>query len=53
MSRVLIVYDTRAGETRAIANLIAEGIRMYGAEAAVMNCLELGKEGERPTTIDH
>ena len=32
MSKVLIVYSTRAGETRKIADLIAEGIRFSGIE---------------------
>jgi flavorubredoxin len=37
MSKVLIVCDTRAGETRQIGELIAEGVRMAGAEAVVKN----------------
>ena len=37
MSKVLIVCDTRAGETRQIGELIAEGVRVAGAEAVVKN----------------
>ena len=37
MPKVLIVCDTRAGETRQIGELIAEGVRMAGAEAVVKN----------------
>lgn len=33
MSKALIVYASRTGETRKIAELIAEGLRMAGAEA--------------------
>ena len=37
MPKVLIVCDTRTGETRQIGELIAEGVRMAGAEAVVKN----------------
>ena len=46
MSKALIVYTTRAGGTKAIADLIAEGIRMAGAEAAVVNSTEIKKEAD-------
>jgi flavorubredoxin len=35
MAKALIVYATRTGETRQIADLIAEGIRFSGHEAEV------------------
>ena len=35
MAKVLIVCATRTGETRQIGELIAEGIRIAGAEAMV------------------
>ncbi len=46
MSKVLIVYTTRAGGTKAIADLIAEGIRIAGSEATVVNSTEIKKEGD-------
>jgi len=44
MPPALIVYTTRAGETKNIAELIAEGIRFSGAEAKVVNANEIKKE---------
>ena len=44
MARVLVVYATRTGETKNIAELIAEGIRFTGAEAIVKNVTEIKKE---------
>jgi flavorubredoxin len=44
MGKALVVYTTRTGETKDIANLIAEGIRISGAEAEVVNCTEIKKE---------
>jgi flavorubredoxin len=44
MARALVVYCTRAGETRDMAQLIAEGIRFTGAEAVVNNTADLKKE---------
>ena len=46
MGRVLIVYATRAGETKAIADLIAEGIRFEGGEAKVVNVTDVKKEAD-------
>ena len=37
MGKALIVYATRTGETKNIAELIAEGIRIEGSEAEVKN----------------
>jgi flavorubredoxin len=44
MGKALIVYSTRTGETKDIAELIAEGIRMQGAEANVMNVTAVKRE---------
>ena len=44
MPPALIVYTTRAGETKNIAELIAEGIRFSGAEAKAVNANEIKKE---------
>ena len=46
MSSVLIVYSTRGGETKAIADLIAEGIRFSGAEANVRTIGDIKKEAD-------
>lgn len=44
MSKALIIYATRAGSTKNIAELIAEGIRFTGAEAQVVNANEIKNE---------
>jgi len=44
MGKAFIVYTTRSGQTKAIAELIAEGIRIEGAEAEVKNVTEVKKE---------
>ncbi len=46
MSKALIVYTTRAGGTKAIADLIAEGLRMTGTEATVVNSSEIKNESD-------
>jgi flavorubredoxin len=46
MAKALLVYTTRTGETRNIAELIAEGIRFTGAEATVANVTEIKKEAD-------
>lgn len=46
MAKVLIVYATRGGETKAIAALIAEGIRFTGAEAKCVNVIDIKKESD-------
>lgn len=37
MAKALIVFATRAGETQKIGELIAEGLRISGVEASVVN----------------
>ncbi len=44
MGKVLIVFTTRSGATKAIADLIAEGVRFSGAEAKVVNASKLENE---------
>jgi flavorubredoxin len=44
MGKALIVFSTRTGETKNIAELIAEGIRMEGSEAQVVNVTGIKKE---------
>jgi len=46
MGKALIVYATRKGSTRKIADLIAEGIRLEGGEAKVLNVTEVKKESD-------
>ena len=46
MAKVLIVYATRTGETQQIADLIAEGIRFSGHEAAVANVKDIKNEAD-------
>ncbi len=44
MPKVLIVYATRTGDTEKIAQLIGEGVRISGMEAAVVNIRDIKKE---------
>jgi flavorubredoxin len=44
MPKALIVYTTRTGQTKNIAELIAEGIRFTGAEAQAVNANQIKKE---------
>ena len=46
MAKVLIVCATRTGETLKIGELIAEGIRLSGHEAKVMNVNAIKKEAD-------
>jgi flavodoxin len=45
MAKALIVYATRGGNTKKIADLIAEGLRMGGLEVEMKNASEV-KEPE-------
>ncbi|MEW5909572.1 MAG: flavodoxin domain-containing protein [Thermodesulfobacteriota bacterium] len=44
MPKALIVYATRSGETREIGNLIAEGLRISGSEAMVVDVKTIKNE---------
>ena len=46
MSKVLIVYASRAGETEKMANIIAEGVRFSGNEAEVKSVKDIGSEND-------
>jgi flavorubredoxin len=46
MGKALIVYATRKGSTKSIADLIAEGVRFEGGEADVVNVTEIKKEAD-------
>lgn len=43
MAHVKIVFASRTGETEAIANLIAEGVRISGHQATVVAAKEIKK----------
>ena len=44
MGKALIVYSTRSGETKDLAELVAEGIRIQGREANVVNVTAIKNE---------
>ncbi len=44
MGKALIVYATRSGETRQIADLIAEGVRLGGHQADVVDVKAIKSE---------
>jgi len=46
MAKALVVYSTRTGETKDIAELIAEGLRMQGMEVNVVNVTAVKKEAD-------
>jgi len=46
MVKALIVYATRSGTTKKIAEVIAEGIRSEGAEAKVVDVTGVKKEAD-------
>jgi flavorubredoxin len=46
MAKALVVYATRRGQTKAIADLIAEGIRAAGSEADCVNVTEIKREDD-------
>jgi len=46
MGKVLVVYATRSDETKSIARLIAEGVRISGHEAVVKRTSEIKSEDD-------
>jgi NAD(P)H dehydrogenase (quinone) len=44
MAKALVVYASRAGSTKKIGELIAEGIRISGHEASVQKVTDIKKE---------
>ena len=43
MGKAIVVYASRSNETKRIADLIAEGIRIRGSEASVVNITKVKK----------
>ena len=46
MAKVLIVFATRTGSTEEIGNIIAEGLRIAGAEVTTRKITEINNESE-------
>ncbi len=46
MAKALIVYATRGGNTKKIADLIAEGLRMGGLDVELKNASEVKEPGD-------
>jgi flavorubredoxin len=46
MSKALIVYSSRTGETRKIAEIIAEGLRFSMVEVSLRDVTEIKREDE-------
>ncbi len=46
MAKVLIVFATRTGETEEIGNVVAEGLRLAGAEVSMRKISEINNESE-------
>ncbi|RLB96147.1 MAG: nitric oxide synthase [Deltaproteobacteria bacterium] len=46
MGKVLVVYSTNSGSTKSIGELIAEGVRMEGHEAKVVNVTDIKSESD-------
>lgn len=46
MKKVLVAFSSRTGKTQAMANYIAEGIRIGGADAEVANISSIANEDE-------
>ena len=46
MPKALVAFATRTGESQKIAELIAEGLRMSGAEVAVANANKIQNESD-------
>jgi flavorubredoxin len=46
MSKALIVYATRTGQTKKIGEIIAEGIRLSGHEADAVKVNQIEKEAD-------
>lgn len=44
MGKILVVFATRSDETKGIANLIGEGVRMAGQEAEIKKISEIKNE---------
>lgn len=52
MAKALVLYTTRAGETRSMAQKIAEGMRSSGVEVTLMNISDFDREKTDPESYD-
>lgn len=52
MAKALVIYATRTNQTKGIADLVAEGMRLKGCEVTVINVNEFDKKGVDPQEFD-
>jgi len=52
MAKALVIYATRTNQTKGIADLVAEGMRLKGCEVTVVNVNEFDKKGVDPQVFD-
>jgi flavorubredoxin len=52
VAKALLVYATRTNQTKKIAELIAEGMRIKGLEVTVVNVSEFDNKGIDPQSYD-
>jgi len=52
MAKALVIYTTRTNQTKSIAELIAEGLRMAGVEAVMANVNAVEKKGLKAEDFD-
>ncbi len=52
MARALVIYATRTNQTKGIADLIAEGMRLKGMDVTVVSVSEVDKKGVNPQDFD-
>ncbi len=52
MAKALVIYATRTNQTKGIADLIAEGMRLKGMDVTVVNVSEVDKKGVNPQDFD-
>ncbi len=52
MAKALVIYATRTNQTKGIADLVAEGMRLKGCEVTVVNVNEFDKKGVDPQEFD-
>ena len=46
MSKALIIYSTRSGQTKVIGEFIAEGLRIKGIDATIVDVKSIKNEGD-------
>jgi len=52
MAKALVLFTTRTGETRSMAQKIAEGMRSSGAEVTLLNISDFNMEKTDPQSYD-